>query len=111
MSELTVPSLRSQGQGMGLDEQVYNRLLREPPWVASAPKILHPPIGPPVAIDAAAVESRGRGHARRLHLQCERLAPGKYVVRTTITADHARKVTTFWADENGDGQEPVVRLM
>ena len=33
MSELTVPSLqvegRTQGQGMGLDEQVYNRLLRE----------------------------------------------------------------------------------
>jgi hypothetical protein len=34
----------------------------------------------------------------------ERLAPGNYVVRSTVLSEHAKKITTFWADENGDGQ-------
>jgi len=34
----------------------------------------------------------------------ERLAPGRYVARSTITADPKAKTTRFWADVNGDGQ-------
>jgi ATP-dependent Clp protease protease subunit len=29
MSDISTPTLRSNGGGMGLDDQVYNRLLRE----------------------------------------------------------------------------------
>ena len=34
----------------------------------------------------------------------ERLAPGKYLLRSTITTEGKANRTTFWADSNGDGQ-------
>ncbi len=34
----------------------------------------------------------------------ERLDPGRYVIRSTISANRATKNTTFWADINGDAQ-------
>jgi len=40
----------------------------------------------------------------------ERIAAGDYKLRGTIASDNKAKITTFWADENGDGQEEPAEL-